>query len=77
MLTRFLQNGSPYILEVKARIAFSDPRSQGYTVVTETRFASQEDMKYYDEECPAHKQLKAEVLKLKLEGPPLTVYTSC
>jgi hypothetical protein len=34
--------------------AEEDPRSQGYTLVSKTEFASMDDMKYYDNECPAH-----------------------
>lgn len=38
-----------------------------------TRFKSLEDMKYYDEECEAHKKLK-EVGKGKVQPPPLILY---
>ncbi len=38
-----------------------------------TKYASMEDVKYYDEECEAHKQLKA-FAKGKLEGPPLAFH---
>jgi len=38
-----------------------------------TKYASMEDVKYYDEECEAHKQLKAFATG-KLEGPPLAFH---
>jgi len=38
-----------------------------------TKFASMEDVKYYDEECEAHKQLKA-FGQGKLDGPPLALH---
>lgn len=67
------QDGKPYILSSKALKLLSDPRSQGYTLAAQTTFSSVEDMKYYDEECAAHKELK-EVVKPKAAGPPLMVY---
>ena len=36
-------------------------------------FASLEDMKYYDEDCEAHAQLKA-AAKGKVDPPPLTMF---
>ena len=46
----------------------ADPRAQGYTLAAKTEFASADDMKYYDEECPAHKQLKGVAKTLTMEG---------
>jgi hypothetical protein len=63
-----LQDGKPYILSCKANKLYSDPRSQGFTVAAQTTFASREDMKYYDEECEAHKALKG-VVGPKVVGP--------
>jgi len=57
------QDGKPYLLEASASKLYSDPRSQGFTVAGKTRFASIEDMKYYDEECEGHAALK------KVVGP--------
>ena len=37
----------------------SEERAHGYTVAVQTTFASLEDVKYYDEQCEAHKALKA------------------
>lgn len=53
--------------------AEDDPRSQGYTLVSKTEFASLEDLKFYDDECAAHGELKGLVGQLKHEGI-LTVY---
>lgn len=53
-----LQDGKPYILNVKAGPAKPDQRAQGFTLAVVSTFASQEDMVYYDEECAAHKALK-------------------
>ncbi len=50
-----------------------DPRSKGYNLVYRTRFESLEDMKYYDDECPAHIELKSK-LGPKLKQAPLTVH---
>jgi len=67
-----VKDGKPYILAVDAGKAFPDQRSQGYTIVAKTTFASKEDMDYYDTECQAHKNLKATMSKLQ-EGV-LTAY---
>lgn len=48
--------------------AEADPRSQGYTLVSKTEFASMEDMKYYDDECPAHNEVKLLVNTLTVDG---------
>lgn len=53
--------------------AEEDARSQGYTLVSKTEFASLEDMKYYDEECAAHNEVKKLVGTIKPDGI-LTVY---
>jgi hypothetical protein len=53
------QDGSPYIVSVKAGKTFADQRAQGYTIAVMTTFASKEDFEYYDTACEAHKELKA------------------
>jgi hypothetical protein len=53
--------------------AEADQRSQGYTLVSKTEFASLDDMKYYDDECPAHGEVKTLVRTLTVDGI-LTVY---
>ncbi|KAF5027259.1 hypothetical protein F66182_632 [Fusarium sp. NRRL 66182] len=68
------KNGKPYILSVVVGVADEDARSQGYTVVCKTEFASMEDMKFYDEGCEAHDALRQFVQSsLKPEGV-LTVF---
>lgn len=52
----------------------ADPRHKGYTVVSQSKFRSMDDMKFYDEQCVAHQELKAVVRSLGPEEPPLTVY---
>lgn len=53
------QDGSPYIVSVKAGKTFADQRAQGYTIAVMTTFASKEAFEYYDTDCEAHKELKA------------------
>lgn len=68
------QDGKPYILSLAAGPAEPDQRSQGFTLVSKSEFASLDDMKYYDDECEAHQALKAYAKKeLTLEGI-MTVY---
>ncbi|WQF83251.1 Putative stress responsive alpha-beta barrel [Colletotrichum destructivum] len=52
------KDGKPYILSMVVGPAIDDPRSQGYTVVCKTEFASLDDMRYYDDECAAHGAIK-------------------
>lgn len=49
------QDGKPYILSVDAHQPANDPRTQGYNVLAHTTFSSFDDVKYYDEQCEAHK----------------------
>jgi hypothetical protein len=67
------QDGKPYITNVSFGPAFPDPRSQGYNFGVKTTFATLEDLKFYDAECPAHQTLKA-FLGGRKEGDVLTVY---
>ncbi|RDA83750.1 hypothetical protein CP532_4992 [Ophiocordyceps camponoti-leonardi (nom. inval.)] len=68
------KDGKPYILSLTAGIAEQDQRSQGFTVVSKTEFASIDDMRYFDDECKAHQDVKAFVSKsLTVEGV-MTVY---
>lgn len=69
------QEGKPYIVYLCAGPTDpADARHQGYTVVLQTKFRTLEDMKYFDEQCPAHQALKGVVKALKPAGPPLVVY---
>lgn len=54
--------------------ALADERSQGFTVIAKTEFASLDDMRYYDNECPAHAALKDFAKGLKHEAKPTSVY---
>ncbi|PNP55696.1 hypothetical protein THARTR1_04220 [Trichoderma harzianum] len=67
------KDGKPYILSIAAGPAEPDQRSQGFTFVSKSEFASLEDMKYYDEECVAHQALKKVAMTLGVEGV-MTVY---
>ncbi|KAJ9632236.1 hypothetical protein H2203_000640 [Taxawa tesnikishii (nom. ined.)] len=73
MLEEARKDGKPYILKAEANRTIGDPRNQGYAICARTTFASLEDMKYYDEECEAHKSLKA-TAKGKVDPPPLVLY---
>ncbi|EME45164.1 hypothetical protein DOTSEDRAFT_71015 [Dothistroma septosporum NZE10] len=66
------KHGQRYILDVKAFREIGAQYNQGYNCVAVTQFQSAEDMKFYDEECPAHKKLK-ETGKGKV-GPPLILF---
>lgn len=71
-LIGYEQDGRPYILSCNATSPINDPRAQGYNLLAHTTFESQADVKYYDEECEAHKELKAGA-KGKVAGPPFVV----
>lgn len=44
------------------------PRTEGYTFVNKTEFASMEDMKYYESECPAHGEVKKVLGEITIDG---------
>ncbi|UNI24083.1 hypothetical protein JDV02_009859 [Purpureocillium takamizusanense] len=69
------RNGAPYILSLTAGVAETDPRSNGFTVVAKTEFASLDDMKFYDNECKAHQALKAAAKDLTIEGIQTVYFT--
>lgn len=52
----------------------TSPRHKGYTVVLQSKFRSLDDMKYFDEECSAHQELKNAVKGMGLEELPLVAY---
>ncbi|POR33284.1 Uncharacterized protein TPAR_06528, partial [Tolypocladium paradoxum] len=62
------KDGKPYILSLVVGRAEDDPRSQGFTVVCKTEFASLDDLKYYDNACQAHQSLRAVAQTLTIEG---------
>ncbi|KAF4595262.1 stress responsive A/B barrel domain-containing protein [Ophiocordyceps camponoti-floridani] len=59
LLATNTRNGKPYILSLVAGVTEDDSRRDGFTVVSKTEFAAMDDMRYYDDECEAHAQLKA------------------
>ncbi|KAM7191007.1 hypothetical protein V8F33_009124 [Rhypophila sp. PSN 637] len=68
------KDGKPYILRLSAGLAIQDPRSKEYTVVAQAEFSSLDDMRYYDNECPAHGALKKQASTMGITEPPLTTY---
>ncbi|WYZ39125.1 hypothetical protein EsH8_III_001039 [Colletotrichum jinshuiense] len=68
------KDGKPYILSMVVGPAIDDPRSQGFTLVAKTEFASLEDMRYYDDECAAHGALKVFVKEKLTVGGVMSVY---
>ncbi|CAN8100301.1 unnamed protein product [Discula destructiva] len=69
------KDGKPYIVYLCAGLSNpDDPRHKGYTVISQSKFRTMEDMKFYDESCVAHQELKAVVKGLGVEEPPLSVY---
>ena len=73
-LSSLIQDGKPYILYMCAGLVTDPERAKGFTVVGKTEFASMDDMKFYDFECPAHQNLKALAGSLGLSEPPHTVF---
>ncbi|TDZ21066.1 hypothetical protein Cob_v006107 [Colletotrichum orbiculare MAFF 240422] len=68
------KDGKPYILSMVVGPGIDDPRSQGFTIVAKTEFASLEDMRYYDDECAAHGALKTFVKENLTVGGVMSVY---
>lgn len=60
-------------MSVTANGTYNDQRSNGFNFVAQTIFKSLGDMKYYDDECEAHTEIKG-ALKGHVQGPPLVVY---
>lgn len=63
------RDGQPYILSLKggstsSTTFTSEARSQGYTVAVHTEFAGEADVRYWDDECAAHKELKRVIMPL-------------
>ncbi|KAA8648767.1 hypothetical protein EYZ11_004915 [Aspergillus tanneri] len=54
-----VKDGKPYIIQLAVGLSVPDPRNKGFNVSVKATFASLEDMQYYDEQCEAHKALKA------------------
>ncbi|KAF7558183.1 hypothetical protein G7Z17_g128 [Cylindrodendrum hubeiense] len=71
--TQAKKNGKPYIISASVGPTFDDVRNQGYTLAVHAVFASVEDMKYYDDECAAHGEVKKVAKTLHKEGS-MTAY---
>jgi len=69
------KDGKPYILSLVAGPSYEDARNQGYTLVAKSEFKSMEDMVYYDNDCEAHKTLKAGMKTCEPEGIMTVFYT--
>ncbi|CZR55107.1 related to stress responsive A/B barrel domain protein [Phialocephala subalpina] len=68
-----LKDGRPYITSVTAGEVLEGSRSQGYNLVLQTRFASLEDMNFFDTECEFHTEMK-KVVGPRMVPPPVVVY---
>lgn len=53
-------------------LAEEDVRAQGFTVVAQLAFANEQDVFFYDTDCPAHQALKAVVKTLNVLGNIVT-----
>lgn len=60
LLMRLNKNGKPYVVSnVSRKILNTDsPLSEGYTILSQSIFKNHDDHTFYDQECPAHKELK-------------------
>lgn len=60
LIVRHNQNGKPYVVSnVSRKILNTDsPLSEGYTILSQSIFKNHDDHTFYDQECPAHKELK-------------------
>ncbi|KAL6902888.1 hypothetical protein GGI43DRAFT_400618 [Trichoderma evansii] len=67
------KDGKPYILDMAVGVLEPDQRSQGFDFAARFEFASLEDMRYYDDVCPAHQALKAAAAGLGVKGL-MTIY---
>jgi len=68
-----LKDGKPYIHGASAIQLYPDPRSQGFTLLARTVFASKADMDFFDNEDGAHGGIKA-LIRPCLGEMPLVVY---
>lgn len=71
---RALKDDKPYILSATVGPTNDDTRNQGYTLAALSVFATIEDMKYYDEECAAHGELK-KVAKTLHQGAMMVYFS--
>ncbi|EYE93760.1 Dabb family protein [Aspergillus glaucus CBS 516.65] len=59
------KDGKPYISNAAVGASFDDPRTHGYNLSVKMTFQSLDDMRYYDNDCEAHKALKAVAVPVK------------
>ncbi|CAI4214310.1 unnamed protein product [Parascedosporium putredinis] len=71
--TTAVRNGKPYILSAAVGPTFDDTRNQGYTLAAFTMFATEDDMRFYDEGCAAHAEIKKLARSIH-GGGVMTVY---
>ncbi|EMF17251.1 uncharacterized protein SEPMUDRAFT_33688 [Sphaerulina musiva SO2202] len=73
-----LRDGKPYIVSNSSRriLNTSSPLSEGYTIASQSIFKNHQDHAFYDQECPAHRELKKTtsrvrtgVMTVVTEGP--------
>lgn len=62
------------MISLKARRVEPAETADKVTVVALSEFASREAMAYYDQECPAHKELKELIMGLGMSGKPVTMF---
>ncbi len=71
-----MQDGKPYIQSIEAGPTVNDSNLD-YNFVAATVFKNMEDCQYYENECAAHKSLKAKAMKdLELQGIAAIRFTS-
>ncbi|VUC29088.1 unnamed protein product [Clonostachys rosea] len=75
MPTKALKNGKPYIISATVGPTYDDARNQGYTLAALSVFESEEDMKFYDNECSAHGDLK-KVAKTLHQGAMMVYFSN-
>jgi hypothetical protein len=72
---RALKDGKPYILSATVGSTYDDARNQGYTLAALTEFATVDDMKFYDDQCEAHAELK-KVAKTLYQGIMMAYFSN-
>lgn len=72
---RALKDDKPYILSATVGPTYDDMRNQGYTLAALSVFATIDDMKYYDEQCAAHGELK-KVAKTLHQGAMMVYFSN-
>ncbi|PKS08194.1 hypothetical protein jhhlp_005470 [Lomentospora prolificans] len=71
---RALKDGKRYILSAAVGPTFDDARNQGYTLAAFTMFETEDDMKYYDEQCSEHAEIKKLARSLQIPKPMMVYF---